>query len=134
MLDALQRNIPSTDPRVAQALANLATVYLLQGRKAEAEKAYKQALDITSKALGPSNPAVATLIDDLGNVYKESGAAIDEAEAQFKRALEIAEKTSGPDSLPVAMVLDDLAKCSNYGAGSTRWRHRLNARWQSASK
>ena len=109
VLDTLQRNIPSTDPRVAQALANLATVYLLQGRKSRGRETYKQALDITSKALGPSNPAVATLINNLGNVYKDQ-ARYDEAEAQYKRALDMAEKTSGTDSLPVAMVLNNLTK------------------------
>ena len=95
VLDTLQKNIAPTDPRVAQALANLATVYVLQARPGEAEKLYKQALDIQTKALGPSNATVATLISNLGDVYK-SQARYDEAEAQYKRALDMAEKVSGP--------------------------------------
>src|SRR6478609_8671064 len=50
VLSILQKNAPPTDPSVAQALANLATVYLLQSNPGEAEKLYKQALDITMKA------------------------------------------------------------------------------------
>jgi CHAT domain-containing protein/Tfp pilus assembly protein PilF len=109
VLDALQKNIPPTDPRLAQALANLATVYLLQARPGEAEKLYKQALDIQTKALGPSNATVATLISNVADAYK-SQARYDEAEAQYKRALAMAEKVSGPDSLDAARVLNNLTK------------------------
>ena len=43
---------PPGDARLAQPLANLATVYLLQANSGEAEKLYKQALDISTKAQG----------------------------------------------------------------------------------
>ena len=109
VLGTLQKNVPPTDPRVAQIQANLATVLLLQGSYGEAEKLYKQALDTTTKAVGPSNPTVALLINNLGDVYKNQ-ARHDEAEAQYKRALEMAEKTSGPNSLQVALVLNNLTK------------------------
>ena len=52
VLGTLQSNLPPTDPRLAQPLANLATVYLLQANPGEAEKLYKQALDIATKAQG----------------------------------------------------------------------------------
>jgi tetratricopeptide (TPR) repeat protein len=119
VLDTLQKNIPPTDPRVAQALANLATVYLLQARYGEAERLYKQALDITMKALGPSNAAVATLISNLADVYKNQ-ARYDEAEAQYKRALDMAEKAGGPNSLEVARVLNNLTKV--YEESKPVWR------------
>src|SRR5215467_7139813 len=48
VLNALQKNIPPTDPRIAQGLANLATAYLLQGNSGEAEKLYKRALEIAT--------------------------------------------------------------------------------------
>src|SRR4029077_16636887 len=67
--DALQKNIPPTDPRISQALANLATATLLQGNGAEAEKLYKQALDIATKSLGPNDPAVVRLTGNLGDAY-----------------------------------------------------------------
>jgi CHAT domain-containing protein/Flp pilus assembly protein TadD len=109
VISTLQKNIPPTDLRVAQPVANLATVYLLQGDAAEAEKLYKQALDITTKAKGPQDPAVAMLMSNLGDVYKNQ-ARYDQAEAQYKRALEVAEKTTGPNSLLAALILNNLTK------------------------
>lgn len=109
VVDALQKNIPPTDPRIAQALANLATASLLQGNAGEAEKLYKQALDIATKSLGPNDPAVVRLIGNLGDVYT-SQARYDEAETQYKQALALAEKNNGPNSLQVALVLNNLTK------------------------
>ncbi|MGE0034854.1 MAG: tetratricopeptide repeat protein [Xanthobacteraceae bacterium] len=109
VLGTLQRNVPPTDPRVAQLQANLATVYLLQGSYGESEKLYKQALESTRKALGPDDPKVILLINNLGDVYK-SQARYDEAEAQYKQALALAEKAGGPNSLQVALVLNNLTK------------------------
>src|SRR3979409_272975 len=58
VLAAFQKNMPPTDPKIAQVLANLATALLLQGNSGEAEKLYKQALDIQTKSQGPESPAV----------------------------------------------------------------------------
>ncbi len=109
VLGTLQKNLPAGDLRLAQPLANLATVYLLQANPGEAEKLYKRALDITTKAQGTGNTAVATLMSNLGDVYK-SQARYEEAEAQYKRALDTAEKTAGPNSLLVALILNNLTK------------------------
>jgi CHAT domain-containing protein len=109
VLDILQKNVSPTDARVAQVLANLATVYLLQNNVGEAEKLYKHALDITAKTQGTQHPAVARLISNLGDVYKYQ-ARYDEAETQYKRALEMAEQTTGPNSLLVALILNNLTK------------------------
>ena len=108
VLAAFQKNIPPTDPRIAQVLANLATALLLQGNSGEAEKLYKQALEIQTKQ-GPESPAVVLLINNLGDVYK-SQARYDDAEAHYKRALAMAEKIGGPNSLQVALVLNNLTK------------------------
>jgi CHAT domain-containing protein/Tfp pilus assembly protein PilF len=109
VVDALQKNIPPTDPRISQALANLATASLLQGNGAEAEKLYKQALDIATKSLGPNDPAVVRLTGNLGDAYTNQ-ARYAEAEAQYQRALAMAEKNNGPNSLQVALVLNNLTK------------------------
>ena len=109
VLGTMQKNLPPTDLRLAQPLANLATVYLLQANPGEAEKLYKQALNISTKAQGGPNPGVALLMSNLADVYK-SQARYDEAEAQYKRALEMAEKTGGPNSLLVALILNNLTK------------------------
>ncbi|MGJ5204242.1 tetratricopeptide repeat protein [Bradyrhizobium sp. HKCCYLR20261] len=109
VLDALQKNIPPSDPRISQALANLATVQLLQGNSGEAETLYKRALDIATKSLGPNDPALVKLIGNLGDVYT-SQARHAEAEVQYQRALELAEKNNGPNSLQVALVLNNLTR------------------------
>jgi CHAT domain-containing protein/tetratricopeptide (TPR) repeat protein len=109
VLGTLQKNLPAGDPRLAQPLANLATVYLLQANPGEAEKLYKQALDISTKAQGGANQNVALLMSNLADVYKAQ-ARYDEAEAQYKRALDMAEKTGGPSSLLVALILNNFTK------------------------
>src|ERR1700704_3847853 len=109
VLGTLQKNLPAGDPRLAQPLANLATVYLLQANSVEAEKLYKQALEISTKAQGGSNQNVALLMSNLADVYKAQ-ARYDQAEAQYKRALDMAEKTAGPSSLLVALILNNLTK------------------------
>ena len=57
----------------------------------EAEKLYKQALAIATKAQAGPSQDVALLTSNLADVYKAQ-ARYDEAEAQYKRALEMAEK------------------------------------------
>src|SRR6478752_330626 len=109
VLATLQSNLPPTDPRLAQPLANLATVYLLQANPGEAEKLYKRALDISTKAQGGPNQNLALLMSNLADVYKAQ-ARYEEAEAQYKRALDMAEKTAGPSSLLVALILNNLTK------------------------
>jgi CHAT domain-containing protein len=109
VLGTLQKNLPPNDPSLAQPLANLATVYLLQANLGEAEKLYKQALGIATKTDGGANQSIALLLSNLADVYKAQ-ARYDDAEAQYKRALEMAEKTSGPTSLLVALILNNLTK------------------------
>jgi CHAT domain-containing protein/tetratricopeptide (TPR) repeat protein len=108
VVGTMQKNLPPGDARLAQPLANLATVLLLQANPGEAEKLYKQALDISTKAQsGPQN--VALLMSNLADVYKAQ-ARYDEAEAQYKRALDMADKAGGPTSLLVALILNNLTK------------------------
>jgi CHAT domain-containing protein/tetratricopeptide (TPR) repeat protein len=109
VLGTLRKNLSPGDARLAQPLANLATVYLLQANSVEAEKLYKQALEISTKAQGGSNQNVALLMSNLADVYKAQ-ARYDQAEAQYKRALDMAEKTGGPSSLLVALILNNLTK------------------------
>ena len=109
VVGTMQKNLPPGDPRLAQPLANLATVYLLQANPGEAEKLYKQALDISTKAQSGPNQNVALLMSNLADVYKTQ-ARYDEAEAQYKRALDMADKAGGPTSLLVALILNNLTK------------------------
>jgi CHAT domain-containing protein/tetratricopeptide (TPR) repeat protein len=109
VVGTMQKNLPPGDPRLAQPLANLATVYLLQANPGEAEKLYKQALDISTKAQSGPSQNVALLMSNLADVYKAQ-ARYDEAETQYKRALDMADKAGGPTSLLVALILNNLTK------------------------
>ena len=60
-------------PIVGQSLNNLATLYEKQGRHADSEPLFKRALAIYEKAGGPEHPAVATLLNNLGQVAKVHG-------------------------------------------------------------
>jgi tetratricopeptide (TPR) repeat protein len=58
---------------VAATLTNLAGVYQAQGNYAEAESLYQQALAIVKKTLGPDHPYVATVLENISELYKETG-------------------------------------------------------------
>lgn len=109
VLTTLQKNAPPGDPKTGQALANLATVTMLQGKPAEAEKLYRQALAIALKHDGASSVGVAVLINNVAETLRQQNRNA-EAELQFKRALEMAENTAGPDSLPIALILNNMTK------------------------
>jgi tetratricopeptide (TPR) repeat protein/CHAT domain-containing protein len=93
--------------------SNLARVYYMQGRYAEAEPLYKRALAFLEKARGPDHPAVAMSLINLALVYRAQGRYA-EAEPLYRRALAIFEKARGPDHPDVASSLNGLALV--YGA------------------
>jgi tetratricopeptide (TPR) repeat protein len=64
----LQKHITPDDSRLRQIIANLATVYLLQGRLEDAEMLYNEALQIAVKASGPTSSEVAMLTGNLAEV------------------------------------------------------------------
>jgi CHAT domain-containing protein len=69
---------------------------------------FKRALAIYEKAAGPEHPAVATLLNNLGQVDKVQGRYA-EAEPLIKRSLAIREKVLGRDHPDVARSLNNLA-------------------------
>jgi len=64
---------------------NAAEVYQAQGRYAEAEPLYQWALAIVKKTLGPDHPYVATVLENISELYKETG-RMDEAKRVEERA------------------------------------------------
>jgi tetratricopeptide (TPR) repeat protein len=96
-------------PKSARAHRNVAFVLKRNGRYAEAELHFHQALTIREKALGPDHPQVATVLKNLAMLYYVQDRYAD-AEPLFKRALAIREKALGPDHRYVATVLKNLAK------------------------
>ena len=60
-------------PEVALLLNNLALLYQVQGRYADAVPLYKRALAIREKALGPDHPDVAGSLNNLAELYRAEG-------------------------------------------------------------
>ena len=63
----------------------------------------------TRKQAGPEHPAVATVLNNLGQVAKVQGRYA-KAEPLIKRSLAIREKVLGPDHPDVARSLNNLAE------------------------
>ena len=99
----------SDHPAVGKSLNNLASMYLAQGKYAEAEPLYKRALAIDEKAFGKDHPNVTTDLNNLAALYLAQGKYA-EAEPLLKREMAIAEKTLGPDHPQGATVLKNMAR------------------------
>ena len=78
----------------------------------------------TRKQAGPEHPAVATVLNNLGQVAKVQD-RFAEAEPLIKRSLAIREKVLGPDHPDVARSLNNLAELYD---GPTDPRRRTTVR------
>ena len=58
---------------MAQSLNNLAEIYRVQGKYAQAEPLYKRSLKILEKALGKDHPHVANVCENMANRYRQIG-------------------------------------------------------------
>ena len=101
-------NFGPDDQRLATSLNNLAALYQVQGKYAEAEPLYKRALAIWEKALGPEHPYVATSLNTLAALYRDQGNSA-EAEPLDRRGLAIREKALGPEPPDGATSLGNYA-------------------------
>jgi tetratricopeptide (TPR) repeat protein len=93
---------------VGVSLSSLAIGYYNQAKYAQAEPLFQLMLTMYEKKLGPDNPTVAAIINNLGSVHEHQG-HVAQAESLYKRALEIDEKVLGPDHPTVAVALKNLA-------------------------
>jgi Tfp pilus assembly protein PilF len=82
-------------PDVAQALNNLAAVYVRQGRNADAERFFKRSVATFEKTLGPNHPDLADVLENLAGLYKDQGRYAD-AKALFKRSMAIRANAGSP--------------------------------------
>ncbi len=109
LFEALKIRMSAADfsgmPRI---IGNLALVYQVQGRYAEAERLQRDLLAMFEKALGPAHPTVATSLNNLAALYETQGRYA-EAESLHKRALANREKALGPEHIDVAHSLNNLA-------------------------
>lgn len=99
---------------LALALGNLARAVHDQGRLADAEHAYEEALLVRRSTFGDDHPKTAALYDDLGRFYIDAGRAGDAAPL-IERAREIRSASLGDDHVDyarseVSLGLLDLAR------------------------
>jgi tetratricopeptide (TPR) repeat protein len=79
-----------------------------QARHISAEPMMRRALKITEQSFGPDHPEVATSLDNLAQLLKDTN-RLSEAEPMMRRALKIHEQSSGQDHPEVATSLNNLA-------------------------
>ena len=114
ILDILQ-GAPSVDPaEVAQWKRNLADVYHLLKKDAQAEALYQQALATVETAMNPPAFEIVQQLQSLAEFYRTTG-KYQEAEAPAKRALAIQEQVAQTNAVPdalgnVAICDDELAQ------------------------
>jgi serine/threonine protein kinase/Tfp pilus assembly protein PilF len=92
----------------ASGLGNLGAVLCGQGRFADAEAKYREALAIRQKFAGRENSAVAVLLNNLAVVLLSEGRP-GEAESMNRQALETDQKCFGYENQKVAFDLGNLA-------------------------
>ena len=99
---------PKRHAEIAARFSELAVLQRALGRDNEAAFAYRRALEVTQKALGPENRFTADRLTDLALFHHARGDFAD-AETYYQRALTVKEKILGPGHLEVESALNDLA-------------------------
>lgn len=99
-------NSESTDLGMALVVQSLCLKKL--ARVAEAEHAYREAIEIYERTQGPNGRDLAVALDNLGSLYMENG-RLDEAEKLRLRALEIFKSILDPTHPSIATALGNLA-------------------------
>src|SRR5688572_11219897 len=82
---------------------------MTQGKSAEAESLFKQALDAAEKEFGTWDNKVATACNNLATCLRFQG-RYPEAETYYKRALEVRTRALGPLHKEEMTILENYAK------------------------
>lgn len=105
-------NSAQTDPKrhaeIAARLSEFAGLQRSLGRDDEAAAAYRRALAVTEKALGPENRFTADRLTDLALFHHARG-DFAEADSYYQRALAVKEKILGPGHPETEAAMNDLA-------------------------
>lgn len=107
--ELLQAQAPDGDElAAAAALYDLAILHRGRGEHAEADRLYRQALEIRERVQGPHHPDVAVVLNNLAALHAAQG---DHATAQpmLDRALRIRESAFGDRDVRTAQSLNNLA-------------------------
>jgi tetratricopeptide (TPR) repeat protein len=94
-----------TLPAAGQMLHDRGELFLAQGRHADAEKAFKRALEVRLECLGDAHPELAQTGMSLGAMYIAQGRFID-AEPVLKQALKTRVRSFGVDHPGVAAAIE----------------------------
>src|SRR6056297_327273 len=97
-----------TQEQLGTALNEHALTVEAQGRYAEAEGLYREALEIDRATIGEGHPTYAIRLNNLAGVVKAQGRS-SEAEGRFREALEIGRATIGEGHPDYATGLNNLA-------------------------
>jgi tetratricopeptide (TPR) repeat protein/CHAT domain-containing protein len=95
------------DPRIGEAINDLAERYHKQRQYAEAEALYKLALSVTEKEVGPEHPATGIVLNNLAELYRAQGRH-SEAAPLAQRAAELSKKSRDAVRGPQSDEPDDI--------------------------
>jgi tetratricopeptide (TPR) repeat protein len=126
-LDIQERTMGRDHPDVGTTSMNLASVYVLQKRFADAEPLYARALEIRRRTLGPRHANVAETLSNMAILYLEEN-RLDVAEPLVGEALSIFQQAYGATHRNVALTLQNLGKIlmqRRYKDAETHYRQAL---------
>lgn len=104
----LAESLPPQDRRLYFSLYQLAEIYRVQFKFAEAERILKLILAVDEKAFGPKHSNMAFALNNLAANYRMRG-KYEEAEALLKQALKILEESLGKEHALVGNILEHYA-------------------------
>jgi tetratricopeptide (TPR) repeat protein len=99
--------LPFQDPFEARVLSNLGTLYYAMKDLGKTEKAFKKAISITEKVLGPDSVELAPFLSNLSGLYL-TRRKLDPVRPLLDRALSLLRQSGESDRLTLAAVLDNL--------------------------
>ena len=127
--DLARREQPDAQSELA-ALVRLGTIKQEAGNLAEAEECLRRALDLGDRTLGPENPDLVILLNDLTRLYLKQS-AYGPAEPLLLRLLDL-KRSKGEDHPEVATVLASLATVREalgmHESAEQLWRRVLEIR------
>lgn len=91
-------------------LHSLATTMMESGREDEAERLFRQAVEVCEAKVGPDDETVGYALHSLGVCVRRRGRIL-QAEELLERSLSIKLATVGPESAAVAYTLHNLGMC-----------------------
>ncbi len=110
-----EKELGKNNPKTAETLGNLALVEHKSGHDADAERLYKEVIEIKRKDTNPNSLAIT--LTNLANLYGEMR-RIEDARKLYLEALEIDQKTYGKDHKEVAQ--------DYFNLGAVMYHHNYN--------